>query len=376
MTKIYLQSPFRETKLLSATWFQSYCRDNGANLFSGDLEQLRKEGLFYPAVKVYRGTCEMRKIYAQFNGSKNYEWRYVGPNDIEKFHPKKVTEKPYYMTGSFFLRNGWLDYYKTNGMLEYPAGQKFVPWDKTLYEDFGQNRKLLEKQSELFYDPLQLIPLKVILKERASWKFIDKARAAKERQALKKHLSEINNFLAFYVEAEKIVLEEKLKQNEYIEKRVSDGIKRKDIVKELREENAFIIGLLVKQAKGLVADRKVDTEYIERWQHFLARFSVIGEARRSSKYLRTYLKAMSESSLMNAEEINRMIYVLNRFTFFTSGKQKTVKQILEYSELPRCTVCENYFSPKKLGQKTCGRKECIRRHKNALKRKNRAKIRG
>lgn len=372
MKKPILQTPFRETKLLSETWFKSYCSENGADLYSDDLERLHKEGLLYPAVKVYRGVCEMKKIYAKFNGSTVEEWRYVNPEDVEKFNPKKIIKRSYYTAGGFYMTHGWLEYYKTNGMIEYPAERKFAPWDQTLYKDFQQNRKLLEKQHELLYDPLQLIPLKVILREATFWRILDKDRIEKEKQTLKKYLVEINHFLAFYINAEKIVLKETNKRNEYIKKCAHEGYVRRDIVKMLQQEDAFIIGLFKKKAKQLLNEHEADIEYIERWQNIIARFSVIGEIKRAQKYRHTYLKMMNEEALIKAEDVNQMIYILNRFVFFVSGKQKTIKQVLEYSDFPRCTACENYFSPKKIGQKTCGREECIREHKNALKRKRRA----
>lgn len=372
MKKASLQPPFRETKLLSETWFKSYCSENGADLFSGDLEWLHKEGLLYPAVKVYRGVCEMKKIYAKFKGSTVEEWRYVNPGDVEKFNPKKIMKRSYYTAGGFHMTPGWLEYYKTNKMVEYPAERKFAPWDQTLYKDFQQNRKLLEKQHALLYDPLQLIPLKVILKEATFWRAMNEERITKEKQALKKYLAEINHFLTFYIKAEKIVFEENNKRNEYIKECVREEHARRDILKMLHQEDAFIIGPLKKEARQLLNEHKTDIEYIERWQNIIARFSVIGEIKRVQKYRHFYLKMMNEESLIKAEDVNRMIYTLNRFVFFVSGKQKTVKQVLEYSDLPRCTACENYFSPKRHGQKTCGREECVREHKNALKRKDRA----
>jgi hypothetical protein len=314
----------------------------------------------------------MRKIYANFNGSIKNEWRYVNPEDVKKFHPKKIMKEPYYTSGGFHIAIGWLGYYKTNGMIEYPAEQKFTPWDKTLYEDFTQDRRLLEKQHDLFYDPLQLIPLKVILKETAFWRFIDKKQVKKERQRLRKYLSEINQFLTFYIEAEKVILEEKSERNKFAENCAAEGDSRQEIINKLRKEDAFIIGSFKKKARQLIDNHEIDVDYIERWQHILTRFSVIGESKRSFKYRGLYLKMMDETSLAQAEDVNWMIYVLNRFTFFITGKQKTVKQVFEYSDLPQCIVCENYFSPKRHGQKTCGKKECIREHKNALKRKNRA----
>jgi hypothetical protein len=314
----------------------------------------------------------MKKIYAKFNGSAVSEWCYVNPEDVEKFHPKKRVKRPYYMLGGFHITDGWLEYYKTNGMVEYPSERRFSPWGKTPYENFTQDRKLLEKQHELFYDPLQLIPLKVILKETALWRVMNKEWVKADKQHLKKYLSEVNQFLAFYMEAEKVFLEEEFERNKFVENRIAEGATRKEIRNELRQEDAFIVGPLKKEARRLINNHKIDTDYIERWRHIIARFSVMGEAKRSFKHRGLYLKMMDEASLAQAEDVNWMVYILNRFEFFLTGKQKTVKQVLEYSDNPQCTVCENYFSPKKQGQKTCGKKECIREHKNALKRKNRA----
>ncbi len=67
MKRIKPGVPFREARLISSSSFQSYCQENGVSLLPDELEKFHKYGLLYPAVKVYRGYSELKKILSHFS---------------------------------------------------------------------------------------------------------------------------------------------------------------------------------------------------------------------------------------------------------------------------------------------------------------------
>jgi hypothetical protein len=64
---------------------------------------------------------------------------------------------------------------------------------------------------------------------------------------------------------------------------------------------------------------------------------------------------------MEAEDTNRMIFIVNQFLFLLTGEERTVKSIVGHYDDPRCIICHKCFIPEphKPKQVTCGSKECI-----------------
>lgn len=364
-----LQSPFRESQLITASRFVSYCEDNGVATSKEEFEQLYKEGLFYPAVKVYKGICKFKKIYAKFDNS--LEWRYVYPEDVKKFKPKKIDPKNYYDSGGFHSGyDGWLDYYRKNKMIKYPASQKFEAWNKKQYLGFITKYKLIEKDYEFFYDKAQILNLKVILREKKFWSSLKEKERLGFVKKTKQFLVKINDFLEIYFAIENFFEKINKLQQKSFELYTSQGMNTEQIKDQLKEDFKLdILPTLKKAARDILTEYSFDIKYLDYWRNFLSYQCVFSESKRSVKCIGIYLRSVNENDLIQAEDTNRMIYVINQFLFLLTKESKTVKQVLENSQFPRCTVCGNIFMPKKYNQKTCGTGECIRENKNRLKRK-------
>jgi hypothetical protein len=361
--------PFRPEELLSAGSFISYCRDNGINISKEELELFHKEGLFFPAVKVYRGVCEFKKIYAKFE--KSEEWRYIYLKDVKKFMPKKIDPKKYYSSGSFHMGNAnWLNYYEKNKMVEYPAMEKFKVWNIKSHLDFITNRKLIEKEYELFYDKIQLISLKSILREKMFWTNFKGLEKIELIKYFKKSLVKMNHFFEIYIVIEDFINRVYQIRQEKISAYKKSGMNAKQIKIEWQEELDFtLMGSAKQTAQGILKQYSFSSKEIADWTRFLAWQNIFSESHRSSRCIGTYLKSISERDFIVAEDVNFMIHIFNSFVFFLTGEQKTVKQIISNSQYPVCPVCGSSFLPSRITQKTCGSAECIRENKNQSKRK-------
>ena len=95
------QPPINPRKLLTLSGFISYCSENGLKTSLEQLEKLHKDGLFCPALKIYRGIAPERKILATVNSTEG--WYFVSPKDVKKFKPQKVESKIYYSSCGFFM---------------------------------------------------------------------------------------------------------------------------------------------------------------------------------------------------------------------------------------------------------------------------------
>jgi len=86
--KINLEIPINQKSyknLIQTPFFIKYCKENGLKIDKKILEELHRLNLIIPAVKIYNGISEYKKIYALFNNKK--EWRYGR-------YPKNLTLSP------------------------------------------------------------------------------------------------------------------------------------------------------------------------------------------------------------------------------------------------------------------------------------------
>lgn len=372
LSKAILQPAFREDELKSASRFIDYCKDNGMLTSREELEHLHKEGLLYPAVKIYYGIARFKKIFANYNGTD--QWIYVNFGDVKKFKPKKVEKQTYYSSiGGFGGNDGWLKYFEDKEMVEYPAQEKFRAWKKeSFHPDFVTNYRLIEKECEYFYDKIQLLSLKVVKKERSLWQQLNNEKLKKELiKSTKRYLENINEFLKVYIEIEKLINDAFEDRNEQISKI------RRDFMHDEKEisyewKSAFEITFLPKYkilSQNILKKYSFNQEKIERWIRFFEQQSIFHESNRSSKCIRTYLRHISERDLVDAEDTNYMILVLNQFLYFINGELKTLKQTLLDSFLPVCIICGKMYTPRNKSQKTCADLKCIAENKNRSKRK-------
>ena len=369
LSKANFQLQFRDTELKTVSRFIDYCGDNGVRTSMEELEQLHKEGLFYPALKVYYDISRFKKIFANFDGAD--EWRYVNFGDVKKFKIKKIEKQTYYSSGGFWITEGWLDYFKDKKMVEYPYQEKFRVWKRGWHHpDFVTNYRLIEKEYEFFYDKIQLFSLKVIQKERSFWKQFDGKQKKESIKIAKQRLQEINKFASIYFEIENVIT----KAYDIRNKKLGDYNKEFKDQKEVSYEwksafEATYLPIFKLEAKKVLTKHSFKEEDIEKWIAFLQQQNIFHESNRSSKSIRTYLRHISEKDLVDAEDANYMIFILNQFSYFVTGELKTVKQTLLNAYLPLCVVCGKMFTPRNKSQKTCANPKCVNENKNKSKRR-------
>jgi hypothetical protein len=369
LSKANLQSPFSDAELKSVSRFIDYCKDNGVRTSIEELEQLHKEGLLYPAIKVYYGVIHFKKILIDLNGSE--EWKYVNFNNEKKFKIKKTEKQTYYGSGGFLIREGWLDYYKNKKMVEYPSQEKFRVWKRSWrHPEFVSDYSLIEKEYEFFYDKIQLLSLKYIQKKHAFWMKLEGKQKRDFTKLIKKRLQEINKFANIYFEIENVVLRAYDIKNKKLEDFNKEFKDQKEVYHEWKSAlEATYLQTFKRAARDVLIVHSFKEEDIKNWIMFLQQQNIFQESNRDSKCIRTYLRHISEKDLVDAENTNYMIFVLNQFLFFVTGEFKTVKQTLMDSFLPLCVVCGKMFKPRNKDQKTCADPNCVNENKNKSKRK-------
>lgn len=359
---------YRQSNLVTASSFISYCRENGVHISREHLELWHKNGWLYPALKIYKGTVEHTKILADFDGKE--EWGYVSPKDIKKFKIKKIDGKKYYTSGGFYMSgDNWVDWYKKRKMVVVPAEEKFTPRKKKkILETFTTNLKAIADDYEYFYDKRQIFAIKSILRATT----FGSKLSAEQKKYLQKRLNELNQFLRWYNDME-IFLEDW--QNIYsarIQKLRDEGFRGKNLRKEWSE--IYDIDYrpeLKKRAASIIKEHNIDATLIKEWRQFLTHQTFFYETKRSWSMSRTYLRGMNERSLAKIEDVNYMILVINFVLNLLTGEEMTLKQTLLETAGGVCTVCGCLFIPKKEFQITCGDPDCVRANKNQYKRKMR-----
>lgn len=355
--------------LLFLSSFIDYCKDNGIrNIDKDTLERLHKEKIVFPALKVYKGVAEFRKIYTEMSGEK--DWRFIYPDDIKKFKVIKKDKKKYYSTAGISV--SMIEEYKKVKRIEDPSEHSFKPWKTKTYAEFYTSYKKLQNQYEFIYDKKQILAIKIAL-PYLSW--VNKLSLS-EKNRMYKHIRErihsLYVFLSFYSKLEQF----NKKAAEMRANKISDLNKNYPDKKAKKSEwvdfyNIEYVGRLKKIAEKIMEENKTTIEYILKWRSFLAEKSLINEACRSRKIKRNYLKGITERNLIDAEDVNWMIYIINTFLYFLTRKGEDVKQVLGDYSSKICVICSSNFISTKENQVTCGSPYCVKEHKNQLKRENR-----
>lgn len=358
------QPPVNPRKLLSLSGFISYCSDNGLRTSSEQLEKLHKDGLFFPALKIYRGIAPECKILATVNDTDG--WYFVDPKDVKKFKPKKVDPKTYYSSCGFFMSgDDWLDYYKNNKMIEYPASLAFKPWAVMAVDYHTTNTKQIGKSYEYFYDKNQLLVLKMVSKYLGMWEMMNVTEKTKFRMTISERVGKYYQFLNLYYQVEKFYYQVVEHKSKHLKNFKTDETKRSDIVDEIEVE---LKPIYKHDAQKILNDSKVDVDYLKEWRLFLAEHSLLNEVSRSYSIRQAYIRAIDADQLLNTEDVNLMIFMLNFFINVLTGERKQVKEIIGDLAYKCCVVCGNSFVAKKDGQITCGNPSCVTENKNRSKR--------
>ncbi len=359
----YPQVPINPRTLLTLSGFTSYCSDNGLRISAKELESLHKEGLFYPALKIYRGTVVSRKILTVNDGVES--WVYVDQEDIDKFKPLKTDSKKYYSTNGFFMSgDNWLKYYEENEMIEKPVDTKFKPWAGMSTALFITDIKKTNKSYELFYSKQQFLALKIVNRYFRYWEGLDKNEKLKYTKQIIKRVSEYYDFLAFYYKAEKLYF----RILEHRSERIKNLKKENNTRQEIKEDIKFVLKPIWKQeVKEIISESNIDAGYIKEWRSFLADQNLINESPCSNKIKRAYFQSLQFDYFIDAQDSNKMILVLNFILYFLTREEATVKSVLGNLPYHNCIICGTSFNPKKETQVTCGDPFCIRENKNNIK---------
>lgn len=359
-----LQIPFRQSTLLMKDDFCKYCGENGINVTLENLEEFHRLGLLYPAVRVDLGCAEFRKIYAVFNGQ--HEWRFVEPQHIDEFKPEKVEDTPYYMTNPLSAGgDDWLKWYEPHNLVSYPATQPYFKWEKREHSYFITDMEKAGNVYELLYEKRQIIALRIIRDAMRYYSDFTPLSADRVKRFVHDKVAPFYRFLRFYLAAE-----------EMHDRWVRHGYERfEEVQKEVGEKYAqeewqldftsAQLPAMKKEAKEILKNYKFGIEEVHSWLTFLAKQSALN----IRKPIKKYLIEVQEKTLINAEETNRMILILNDFLYALTGKQQTVKDVL--NELQRyCEICHTPFVPRpnKKEQWTCADPRCIAEHTNKRKR--------
>lgn len=357
------QAPINTTTLLTLGRFISYCSDNGLRITSDKLEYLHKEGLFYPALKIYRGVAVSNKILINKDGAES--WVYVDLEDVKKFKVIKSDPKKYYSSNGFFMSgDNWLKYYEDNKMIEKPVDTKFKPWADMSTAIFVTDSKKINKSYELFYDKNQFLALKIVSRYLNYWEDLTKDEKLKYKQQIIKRLSEYYDYLTFYYKAEKLYYRILEHRGKFIR-----NLKENDNSKqEIKEEIKISLKPIWKQeVKQIISEFNIDTNYIKEWRTFLADQNLINESSCSYAIKRAYFKSLNFDYFIDAQDSNKMILILNFFLYVLTKEEATVKSVLGNLPYNNCIICGISFNPKKETQVTCGDPFCIRANKNNIK---------
>jgi len=359
----YPQVPINPQSLLTLSSFTSYCSDNGLRISAKELEHLHKEGLFYPALKIYRGIAVSKKILINKDGADS--WVYVDQEDIDKFKIIKTDPKNYYSTNGFFMSgDNWLKYYEENKMIEKPADIKFKPWTEMSTALFVTDIKKTNKSYEFFYSKQQFLALKIVNRYFRYWEDLDKHEKLKYKQQIIKRVSEYYDFLSFYYKAEKLYF----RILEHRSERIKNLKKENNTKQEIKEDIKFILKpIWKKEVKEIMSEFNIDTNYIKEWRTFLADQNLINESSCSNKIKRAYFQSLQFDYFIDAQDSNKMILILNFIIYFLTREEATVKSILGNLPYHSCIICGASFNPKKETQVTCGDPFCIRENKNNIK---------
>lgn len=360
----YPQVPINPRVLLTLNGFTSYCSDNGLRISAKELEHLHQEGLFYPALKIYRGTAVSKKILINKDGVDL--WVYVDQDDIDKFKPIKIDSKKYYSTNGFFMSgDNWLKYYEENKMIEKPVDNNFKPWIGMSTAIFVTDSKKINKSYELFYDKNQFLALKIVNRYLKYWEDLTKDEKLKYKQQIIKRISEYYDFLTFYYKAENLYYKILEHRGKYIRNLKENDNSKQDIKEEIK---ITLKPIWKNEVKKIISEFSIDTNYIKEWRAFLADQNIINESKCSSVIKRAYFKSLNFTYFIDAQDSNKMILILNFFLYVLIREESTVKSVLGNLPNNNCTVCGVSFNPIKGTQVTCGDPFCIKENKNRIKR--------
>lgn len=344
-----IKTPFRQKNLLGIDQFSRYCEENAVRVSRKKLEELHKEGLLYPVIRLRMG-----------------------------FDMMEIDGKKQYIGGSYIVKgNDWIDKGFLSSDIDYPPELPFFEWKERHPAGIPmEDPKQIEDDYELFYDKHQLYALIIIRRWKQHQLSEDEPKEFEHK--IRNQLEEFYRFIALFMEMEDRWKEYKQWRREsYIElvkEYEGDEKEAKDewlARHEVQEEPK-----MKKWADKLLQKHQLSEKDIDRWRFFLAEQSFFNRLKPNHKARTAYILAVDDSVLIKAEEANRMIFVLNQLLYMLRGELRTVQNVIGHFLEPRCEICHMPIEsdPRIAIQYTCGKVDCKNEHRNRKKREDRKKM--
>lgn len=336
------------------------------------MERWHREGLLYPALRLFLRPVELTRIFTNHQGTKQWVWVYRGTEG--KFPFTKREKRPYFELESYSgAGDDWLDLWH-QGQYDFPSTKRFFRWRERYHGGYVRSRKLLSNSYELFYDKRQLLAVKIILQHEMDIRMFPKEERY-IRNRLKKKLSDLHTFLSFYITIEEMEERSSTRIREYF-----DELLKKETRREAQAETKSFFKLteqprLEQESKDLINAYNFTTEKLRNWHHWLGQQSHLNDGSVFRESSRVYLAHLTDAVLVKAEDTNKMVRVLNWFLYFLTGEMETVQGIVGSWIGPHCRFCHRAFIPRanKPTQETCGRKECTAKLRNLNRKPKRRK---
>lgn len=358
------QSPFRPSTLLTRDFFVSHCKKYGLIVSLKDLEELHRLGILFPVLRIDLYAVPFRKIFAPFDGVK--EWRLVYVDHTDRFETEAIEIQMYYSTESIFIHgDDWLRFHED--AISYPAQMPYFAWEKCHHVHFTPNKAEAEGDYELFYDRRQLVALQYLREHLRYFSDFSPLSLGKSAEFLREKMSEFNRFLSFVLAAERCYeFASQTARKRHAEMCKEFGKKNVENEWSLYRESLYLPAIR-KCAKRLLKQHHMSIQKMEWWEWQLSKLHPLAHDQGRDGI------ATLDEAILQKEESNRMIALLNWVIFALTGKDKTVQGTLLGDARPRCTECRIPFTPQPhiKNQETCGDPECVKTHRNRKKRESR-----
>ena len=396
-----LETAYLQPDLLPADSFVSYCRDNGFDTDLEELEYFDKQSLFIPTLRVRVGVVKYKRIFADFDGNK--EWRHVYEDDLDKFAYEKIDPKTYYDRGALIRSmpgiagkvrgfhygdEGWLDWYSERDMVTHPATDGYIPWKKFEGgQSFSLDPKPFEEVGYLLYAKHQMYPLKEVQKQRQlvvknqglfrtseQWakegaKITDIFTKGYTDETIRKRVAEYNRFFSLLNDI-RILRSEKNNLLRDTYQHAKKSFDDKTAAETAQDEVSFFDGDVRGTATDLMKRHGFTIEDLTGWRFTLlthGSFDITGDSKRR----RAYVARLDDYLLNDTEDVYNLVNIMSWFVDVLGGDSITAKQLLLREMTAHCVICGKGFEPKRRTQVTCANPACKKAQQLKTKREMR-----
>ncbi len=317
--KEHFQVPFRPSTLLTRDWFVDHCKEHGLMVTLKDLEELHRLGILFPAIRIDLYAVPFRKIFASFDGVK--DWRFVFEGHTDRFETEAIEIQKYFSTESIFIHgDDWLRFYED--AISYPAQMPYFAWERCRHVHFTPNKAEAESTYELLYDRRQLVALQYLREHLRHFSDFSPLSLGKSAEFLRDKMSEFNHFLAFILAVERCYeFAKKTARKRHEEMCKAFGEDNVENEWNLYREGLYLPAIK-KIAKRLLKENYMTLQKMEWWQWQLSELHSLAHRQGRQGTV------MLDEATLQKEESNSMIALLNWMIFALTGRDRTVQHIL------------------------------------------------